>query len=103
GGEGGTNGGMEAACGRWRSAGGSTGGRRTAGRAWRRRGCRPSRSCGASGLGGGELLEPGGGQVEQLGDGGQIPVGVADLGMTQIGRQGQDGMVEVCPFGIPAE
>ena len=78
-------------------------GRRTAGRAWRRRGCRPSRSCRASGVGGGEPLEPGGGQVEQLGDAGEIPVGVADLGMAQVGRQGQDGVVEVRPLGVPAE
>ena len=54
-------------------------------------------------MGCGELLEPGRGQGEQLGDCGEIPVGVLDLCVTEVGRQGEDGMVEIHLFGIPAQ
>ena len=49
-----------------------------------------------------EVLELATGQCHQLGDCREIPVGMGDLGMPQVGRQSQHHLVDIGVFAMPA-
>ena len=43
------------------------------------------------------------GAGEQLRDSGAVPVGVGDLGVAEIGRQGQDLVIDIGAVLVPAQ
>ena len=48
-------------------------------------------------------LEAGRGQGHEIGDGREVPVGVADLRMAEVGRQGRQLHVDIASFLMPGE
>ena len=51
----------------------------------------------------GEVLEALGAQGHQLGNRGDVPVGVGDLGVAEVGRECQDPMIDVDAVLVPAQ
>lgn len=50
----------------------------------------------------GELIEPAGSDRHQLGNAGEVPVRVEDLGVAQVSRQRQHLLVNLGIVGVPA-